>query len=279
MRRKKEESAEAYSPLDPPQQRRLRPNRHAPGFEWVKGGREAKRPGNAAVARLPHPLILSHPFPSGRESRYRPRTRPSLSMSLVWGFRQMVICEWVPRRCLPVQHWRTNRQRHPCPAVGTGSAGACPHCRQRGQARRCARASPRLPLGPSHQPGVWTPLRRRARLSLSGLRRTMLFLPCTGDGWSGHHAFHQDARGGKRLRLRQRVRPAHARAARPIRARIADRHFGVGGDGLILICPSTQADARMRMFNADGSESDVRQRRFVAWPSTCTTTAFAARRP
>jgi diaminopimelate epimerase len=39
--------------------------------------------------------------------------------------------------------------------------------------------------------------------------------------------------------------------------RISDRHFGVGGDGLILICPSTVADARMRMFNADGSESEM----------------------
>ncbi|HEX4000017.1 MAG TPA: diaminopimelate epimerase [Pirellulales bacterium] len=39
--------------------------------------------------------------------------------------------------------------------------------------------------------------------------------------------------------------------------RIADRHFGVGGDGLILICPSEMADARMRMFNADGSESEM----------------------
>ncbi len=38
---------------------------------------------------------------------------------------------------------------------------------------------------------------------------------------------------------------------------IADRHFGVGGDGLILIGPSRQADARMRMFNADGSESEM----------------------
>jgi diaminopimelate epimerase len=38
---------------------------------------------------------------------------------------------------------------------------------------------------------------------------------------------------------------------------IADRHFGVGGDGLILICPSTQADVRMRMFNADGSEAEM----------------------
>src|SRR5436190_7527146 len=38
---------------------------------------------------------------------------------------------------------------------------------------------------------------------------------------------------------------------------IADRHFGVGGDGLILICRSEVADARMRMFNADGSESEM----------------------
>jgi diaminopimelate epimerase len=38
---------------------------------------------------------------------------------------------------------------------------------------------------------------------------------------------------------------------------IADRHLGVGGDGLILICPSPIADARMRMFNADGSESEM----------------------
>jgi diaminopimelate epimerase len=38
---------------------------------------------------------------------------------------------------------------------------------------------------------------------------------------------------------------------------ISDRHFGVGGDGLILICPSEVADARMRMFNADGSEAEM----------------------
>lgn len=38
---------------------------------------------------------------------------------------------------------------------------------------------------------------------------------------------------------------------------ISDRHFGVGSDGLILICPSEKADARMRMFNADGSESEM----------------------
>jgi diaminopimelate epimerase len=38
---------------------------------------------------------------------------------------------------------------------------------------------------------------------------------------------------------------------------IADRHTGVGGDGLILILPSKTADVRMRMFNADGSESEM----------------------
>ena len=35
---------------------------------------------------------------------------------------------------------------------------------------------------------------------------------------------------------------------------VSDRHFGIGSDGLILILPSTAADVRMRMFNADGSE-------------------------
>jgi diaminopimelate epimerase len=38
---------------------------------------------------------------------------------------------------------------------------------------------------------------------------------------------------------------------------IADRHFGVGGDGLILICPVEGADAEMRMYNADGSYSEM----------------------
>src|SRR3712207_144243 len=38
---------------------------------------------------------------------------------------------------------------------------------------------------------------------------------------------------------------------------VSDRHFGVGSDGLILIYPSERADARMRMFNADGSESEM----------------------
>ena len=39
--------------------------------------------------------------------------------------------------------------------------------------------------------------------------------------------------------------------------KVSDRHFGIGSDGLILIVPSERADARMRMFNADGSESEM----------------------
>jgi diaminopimelate epimerase len=38
---------------------------------------------------------------------------------------------------------------------------------------------------------------------------------------------------------------------------MSDRHFGVGGDGLILIGPSERAEVRMRMFNADGSEAEM----------------------
>lgn len=38
---------------------------------------------------------------------------------------------------------------------------------------------------------------------------------------------------------------------------ISDRHLGVGADGLVLIMPSRQADVRMRMFNADGSEAEM----------------------
>ncbi|MDR3321293.1 MAG: carbamoyl-phosphate synthase large subunit [Synergistaceae bacterium] len=35
---------------------------------------------------------------------------------------------------------------------------------------------------------------------------------------------------------------------------LADRHFGVGGHGVVMICDSNVADARMRLFNTDGSE-------------------------
>lgn len=39
--------------------------------------------------------------------------------------------------------------------------------------------------------------------------------------------------------------------------KIADRHFGVGGDGLVLMMESREAHYRMRMFNADGSEAEM----------------------
>ena len=39
--------------------------------------------------------------------------------------------------------------------------------------------------------------------------------------------------------------------------RLSDRHKGIGGDGLVLICRSDAADAKMRMFNADGSEGNM----------------------
>jgi len=38
---------------------------------------------------------------------------------------------------------------------------------------------------------------------------------------------------------------------------VSDRHFGIGSDGLILICPSEKAHVRMRIFNADGSEAEM----------------------
>lgn len=38
---------------------------------------------------------------------------------------------------------------------------------------------------------------------------------------------------------------------------VSNRNFGIGSDGLILILPSTCADVRMRMFNADGSEAEM----------------------
>ncbi len=51
----------------------------------------------------------------------------------------------------------------------------------------------------------------------------------------------------------------HEHIANPakIARAISDRHFGVGSDGLILICPSRKADVKMRIFNADGSEAEM----------------------
>jgi len=39
--------------------------------------------------------------------------------------------------------------------------------------------------------------------------------------------------------------------------KLSDRHFSIGGDGVILLCPSNVADCKMRMFNADGSEGKM----------------------
>jgi diaminopimelate epimerase len=39
--------------------------------------------------------------------------------------------------------------------------------------------------------------------------------------------------------------------------RVSDRHFGIGSDGLVLILPSEEADVKMRIFNADGSEAQM----------------------
>ena len=52
-------------------------------------------------------------------------------------------------------------------------------------------------------------------------------------------------------------RQAPPKDAAALARKISDRHCGVGSDGLILIGPSEKADARMRMFNADGSESEM----------------------
>src|SRR5579883_3575373 len=39
--------------------------------------------------------------------------------------------------------------------------------------------------------------------------------------------------------------------------RLSDRRFGIGADGLILLCPTNEADVRMEMYNADGSRGEM----------------------
>src|SRR5262249_45337230 len=51
-----------------------------------------------------------------------------------------------------------------------------------------------------------------------------------------------------------RTRPADPSA---LSIRLSDRHFGIGGDGLIMLTPSKIADIRMEMYNADGSRGDM----------------------
>ena len=38
---------------------------------------------------------------------------------------------------------------------------------------------------------------------------------------------------------------------------MCDRHFGIGGDGLLVLLPSDRADFQMREFNPDGSEAEA----------------------
>ncbi len=42
-----------------------------------------------------------------------------------------------------------------------------------------------------------------------------------------------------------------------VAVKLSDRHKGIGADGVILICPSEIAHAKMRMFNLDGSEGKM----------------------
>ncbi len=51
--------------------------------------------------------------------------------------------------------------------------------------------------------------------------------------------------------------PADDEELKKLAVAVSDRHRGIGSDGLILILPSSVADIRMRMFNSDGSESEM----------------------
>jgi len=53
------------------------------------------------------------------------------------------------------------------------------------------------------------------------------------------------------------VEPAQAEDYGLLSARLCDRHTGIGADGLVLVMPSDEADFRMRIFNADGSEPEM----------------------
>ena len=53
--------------------------------------------------------------------------------------------------------------------------------------------------------------------------------------------------------LHRQLLPDPSRAATVL----SDRHFGIGGDGLVLLCPSAHADFRMRIFDPDGTEAEM----------------------
>jgi diaminopimelate epimerase len=43
----------------------------------------------------------------------------------------------------------------------------------------------------------------------------------------------------------------------PLARFVSDRHFGIGGDGMVMICRGTDAAVQMRMFNNDGTEAEM----------------------
>ena len=49
----------------------------------------------------------------------------------------------------------------------------------------------------------------------------------------------------------------HVENPEKLAVKVSNRNFGIGSDGLVLICPSEVADFRMRMFNSDGSEAQM----------------------
>lgn len=55
---------------------------------------------------------------------------------------------------------------------------------------------------------------------------------------------------GEKEKIAQEEKPALVRF-------LSDRHFGIGGDGVIFINPSTEADFEMEMYNADGSRGEM----------------------
>ncbi|MBV8055615.1 MAG: diaminopimelate epimerase [Deltaproteobacteria bacterium] len=54
--------------------------------------------------------------------------------------------------------------------------------------------------------------------------------------------------------IADRIRPVDPAG---LARRISDRRFGIGGDGLIMLCPAIDADVRMEMYNADGSRGEM----------------------
>ncbi len=59
------------------------------------------------------------------------------------------------------------------------------------------------------------------------------------------------------LRARAGSKEAAAVQAPELVRKVCDRHFGVGGDGVLAILPGVEGDARMRVLNADGSEAEM----------------------